>query len=119
MRIETITTILDLAGVFANSLLGGTAARSRRLDLFGYVVIGLLSGLGGGIVRDLLLQHGPPVALVNPTYIPTALAGTGLAFILDASGRGWDRILIVLDAAGLGCCEELVHDLGAGGDDGP
>ena len=101
MRIETITLTLDLAGVFANALLGGAAARSRQLDLFGYVVIGLVSGLGGGVIRDLLLQHGPPAALVNPSYIPIALAGTGLAFILDISGRGWDRNLIVLDAAAL------------------
>jgi uncharacterized membrane protein YeiH len=48
VRIETITTILDLAGVFANAVLGGAAARSRRLDLFGYAVLGLVSGLGGG-----------------------------------------------------------------------
>jgi uncharacterized membrane protein YeiH len=48
VRIETISAGLDLAGVFANALLGGAAARSHRLDLFGYVVIGLVSGLGGG-----------------------------------------------------------------------
>lgn len=100
MRIETISTGLDLA-VFANALLGGAAARSHRLDLFGYVVIGLVSGLGGGLIRDLLLQHGPPSALVDPAYIPTALAGTGLAFILDVSRRRWDRILIALDASAL------------------
>jgi len=101
VRIETITTALDLAGVSANALLGGAAARSRRLDLFGYVVIGLVAGLGGGVIRDLLLQQGPPAALVNPVYIPAALAGTGLAFILDISGRGWGRVLIVLDAVAL------------------
>ena len=101
MRIESITTALDLAGVFASALLGGAAARSRRLDLFGYVALGLVSGLGGGVIRDLLLQHGPPAALVNPVYIPAALAGTGLAFILDVSGRGWDRVLVVVDAAAL------------------
>jgi uncharacterized membrane protein YeiH len=39
VRIETITTGLDLAGVFANALLGGAAARNRRLDLFGYVAV--------------------------------------------------------------------------------
>jgi uncharacterized membrane protein YeiH len=101
VRIETITTALDLAGVVANALLGGAAARSRRLDLFGYVVIGLVSGLGGGMIRDLLLQHGPPAALVNPVYIPAALAGTGLALILDFSGRGWDHGLVVVDAAAI------------------
>lgn len=38
------------------------------------------------MIRDLLLQQGRPAALVNPVYIPAALAGTGLAFIPDFSG---------------------------------
>jgi uncharacterized membrane protein YeiH len=53
------------------------------------------------VIRDILLQHGPPAALVNSDYIPTALAGTALAFVLDVSGRSWSRILIVLDAAAI------------------
>ena len=53
------------------------------------------------MIRDLLLHHGLPAALVNPVYIPAALAGTGLAFILDVSGHGWDRVLVVVDAAAL------------------
>jgi hypothetical protein len=67
VRIETITTILDLAGVFANAVLGGAAARSRRLDLFGYAVLGLVSGLGGGVIRDILLQQArpPPLSILT------------------------------------------------------
>ncbi|MEO3784779.1 TRIC cation channel family protein [Actinocorallia sp. B10E7] len=101
MRIETITTGLDLAGVFASGLLGGAVARRYGLDLFGFVVIGLVSGLGGGLIRDVLLQNGPPVALTNSAYIPTALAGAGLAFVLQISERDWDRVFTVLDAAAL------------------
>lgn len=101
MRIETVTTGLDLAGVFANGLLGGAVARRHHLDLFGFVVIGLVSGLGGGIIRDVLLQDGPPVALTNSAYIPTALCGAGLAFVLHISERDWDRAFTVLDAAAL------------------
>ncbi|MDX2596584.1 MULTISPECIES: trimeric intracellular cation channel family protein [Streptomyces] len=44
-------------------------ARTRRLDLFGFLVIGVVSGLGGGILRDTLLQHGTPVALTDYTYL--------------------------------------------------
>ncbi|MER7361596.1 trimeric intracellular cation channel family protein [Nonomuraea wenchangensis] len=101
MRVETITTVLDLVGVFINSLLGGSVARRRELDLFGYVVIGVVSGLGGGMIRDVLLQHGPPLALTNPLYIPIALAGAGVAFLLKFSEREWTRIFYVLDAIAL------------------
>ncbi|MFD8532343.1 trimeric intracellular cation channel family protein [Streptosporangium canum] len=101
MRIETITTVLDLIGVFINALLGGSVARRRELDLFGYVVIGTVSGLGGGLIRDVLLQHGPPLALTNPLYIPIALAGAGLAFVVKFSEQDWTRLFYVLDAIAL------------------
>ncbi|MFC5818768.1 trimeric intracellular cation channel family protein [Nonomuraea harbinensis] len=98
---DTATTVLDLVGVFLNALLGGTVARRDRLDLFGFLVIGIASGLGGGLIRDVLLQHGPPAALTDPAYIPTALAGTGVAFLLDISPPDWSRAFKFLDAAAL------------------
>lgn len=101
MRVETITTALDLVGVFINALLGGSVARRGELDLFGYVVIGVVSGLGGGVIRDVLLQHGPPLALTNPLYIPIALAGAGVAFLLKFTERDWHRVFFVLDAIAL------------------
>ncbi|MFI6789275.1 trimeric intracellular cation channel family protein [Nonomuraea sp. NPDC050383] len=101
MRIETITTVLDLIGVFINALLGGSVARRRELDLFGYVVIGTVSGLGGGLIRDVLLQHGPPLALTNPLYIPIALAGAVVAFLLAFTEEDWSRFFYVLDAIAL------------------
>ncbi len=101
MRVETITTVLDLIGVFINGLLGGTVARHRNLDLFGYIVIGVVSGLGGGVIRDVLLQQGPPLALTNSLYIPIALAGTGLAFLFAFTEQGWNQRLYALDAIAL------------------
>ena len=52
---------LDLTGVLANAVLGGVIARSARLDPVGFAILAILSGLGGGVIRDMLLQHGPPV----------------------------------------------------------
>jgi uncharacterized membrane protein YeiH len=93
--------ILDLLGVFANGLLGGAVARSQDLDLFGFAAMGLCSGLGGGIIRDVLLGHGPPAALTNPAYIPTALAGAGVAFVVQIEHRTWDRAFVGVDAVAL------------------
>lgn len=96
-----LTTILDLLGVFANGLLGGAVARSQGMDLFGFGAMGLVSGLGGGMIRDVLLQHGPPAALVHPAYIPTALAGAGVAFMMRIEHRAWDRVFLLVDAAAI------------------
>ncbi|MFA1540580.1 trimeric intracellular cation channel family protein [Actinomadura monticuli] len=97
--IDTVTRYLDLAGVFACGLLGGVVARAEGLDLFGYLVVGTISGLGGGIIRDTLLQHGTPVALTDAAYLPTAFAGALLAFLIKLSEEQWDRLFTPLDAA--------------------
>ncbi len=43
---------LDLTGVFANAMLGGVIARREKLDPVGFAVLAVLSGLGGGMIRD-------------------------------------------------------------------
>lgn len=96
-----LTTILDLLGVFANGLLGGAVARRQGMDLFGFGAMGLISGLGGGVIRDVLLQHGPPAALVHPAYIPTALAGAGIAFVMHIEHKAWDWVFMLVDAAAI------------------
>jgi uncharacterized membrane protein YeiH len=100
--IDEITRYLDLAGVFACAMLGGAVARGERLDLFGFLVVGIVSGLGGGLLRDTLLQHGTPVALTDYAYLPTAIAGAVLAFLISISEQAWDRLFTTLDAAVIG-----------------
>lgn len=95
--------VFDLMGVFANALLGGVLARTERLDPVGFGALAILSGLGGGLLRDTLLQRGTPVALTDYAYILTALAGAAVAFGLDVEGRLWDRGFPWIDALALGC----------------
>lgn len=94
---------LDLTGVFTNAVLGGVIARRARLDPVGFLVLAVLSGLGGGIIRDTLLQRGTPVALTDYAYMLTAFAGAALAFVVRVQGRWWDRVWPVVDALALGC----------------
>lgn len=97
--ITQITRYLDLAGVLACAILGGAVARTEKLDLFGFLVVGIVSGLGGGIIRDTLLQHGTPVALTDYAYVPTAVVGALIAFVISISERAWNQLFIALDAA--------------------
>src|ERR1700722_18278065 len=101
MQTHLLTTILDLLGVFANGLLGGAVARSQNMDLFGFAAMGLVSGLGGGIIRDVLLEHGTPAALVDGAYIPTALAGAAIAFLMHIQSRAWSRVFVLVDGAAI------------------
>ncbi|WP_144793788.1 trimeric intracellular cation channel family protein [Kocuria palustris] len=100
---ETMFRAVDLLGVFVNAVLGGAIARAMKLDLIGFLVLGVLSGLGGGMIRDVLLQIGQPVALTDPAYLTTAMIGTVLAFSLSFEGRWTNRVLVVADSLSLGC----------------
>lgn len=100
--VDEVFRVLDLAGVLANALLGGVAARSAKLDLVGFACIAIVSGLGGGLLRDTLLQAGTPVALTDLRYLSTALVGACLAYVVPIKGRRWDYPLAVLDALAVG-----------------
>lgn len=101
--VQDLFTGIDLTGVLANAMLGGVVAREERLHPVGFITLAILSGLGGGMIRDTLLQHGTPVALTNPAYIPTALAGAAIAFLIPVGGRLWSVAFLFIDALALGC----------------
>jgi uncharacterized membrane protein YeiH len=100
--LSEVFRVIDLTGVFANAALGGVIARNERLDPIGFGVLAILSGLGGGIIRDTLLQHGTPVALTDYAYVLTALGAAALTFAVRVEGRLWDRVWPVVDAIALG-----------------
>jgi uncharacterized membrane protein YeiH len=101
--VDEVLRVIDLAGVFGNALLGGIVAREQRMDPIGFVALAILSGLGGGMIRDTLLQHGPPVALTDYSYVATALVGAIVAFLVPGHERIWSRTFPVVDALALGC----------------
>jgi uncharacterized membrane protein YeiH len=97
-----LTTAVDLAAVFAAAVLGGQVAAEKNLDPVGFTALAIISGLGGGIVRDVLLQHGPPLALVHPSYLITALIAAAVAFLFDLQGHPAGRVVLLLvNALGL------------------
>lgn len=103
LTIDSATHGLDLAGVAANAVLGGVKAREHRFDIVGFITLALVSGLGGGIIRDTLLQHGPPLALVDPSYLVTALAGALVAYNIKIRGRLWEHSYRMVDSLAIGC----------------
>ncbi|MCE1178134.1 MAG: TRIC cation channel family protein [Micrococcales bacterium] len=94
---------VDLVGVFANAVLGGLIARRAGLDPIGFVTLAVLSGTGGGVLRDVMLQQGPPAALVDPWYMVIAGLGAFLSYVVAIEGRTWDKVWPWLDALALGC----------------
>jgi uncharacterized membrane protein YeiH len=98
-----LARIVNLAGVAANALLAGAIARKRQFDLVGFIVLAIVSGLGGGIIRDTLLQHGVPLALTDYTHMLAAVGGALFAFFVRTEAPIWRRSYEVIDAVALGC----------------
>lgn len=94
--------LIDLLGVLGNGLLGAAVARSARFDLVGFVVVALLSGLGGGMLRDLLLNT-QPVALTDVCYLPMAVLAAVVGYVINTQGVWTLRALRVADMLALGC----------------
>lgn len=100
---QLVFDTVDLLGVLTNAILGGAIARQLKMDLIGFMFLAVMSGLGGGMLRDVLLQVGFPVALTNPAYLGTALVGAVVAFLLHFRGKWALRVLVVADSLSLGC----------------
>ena len=76
---------LDLGGTFTYAVNGGlTAVRAARLDIVGVVTLAMVSGLGGGIIRDILLGALPPATFSDWRYLAVAAAGGLAAFALSS-----------------------------------
>jgi uncharacterized membrane protein YeiH len=101
-----IFTTVDLIGVFVGALSGALVARSRTdFDVIGVGGLALASGIGGGLIRDVLLQQGPPLALTHIGYLIMVFIASLIGFLFSFSGkveRPLRRALLVIDAIALG-----------------
>jgi len=111
----TLLLVLDLVGTFVFGVNGAlTAVRVARLDVVGVVTLGMVTALGGGVIRDVLIGSIPPATFRDWRYFALAFGGGLIAFALS---RRLDRIempITVLDAIGLSVfavigAEKAVH----------
>jgi uncharacterized membrane protein YeiH len=93
--------VLDLLGVAVFAASGALAAGRKSLDLFGVVVIAGVTGVGGGTIRDVLLDRHPVFWIADPTYLVVILAATALTLFYIRFYRAPEKALLVADALGL------------------
>jgi len=92
---------LDLFGVAVFAVSGSLAAGRKHMDVFGVVVLGLVTALGGGTLRDTLLDVGPVFWIGDRIYLLVAVASALLTFTaVRVITVPW-RVLLISDAFGL------------------
>ncbi len=96
---------VDLAAVAVGSVQGAVfatrMARERHIDIIGIVVIGIATGVGGGMIRDLLLEQ-PVAALASNRYLVTAALAALAGMIFADLVNRMEIVVVAIDAASLG-----------------
>lgn len=97
----TILQLIDYVGVGVFAVSGALAAGRRRLDLLGVVVIAMVTAIGGGTTRDVLLDRHPVFWVAQPVYLYVIIASALLTIAYTRRFRPPDRLLSIADALGL------------------
>lgn len=100
----------DYAGTFVFAVTGALAAAEKRLDIGGFILLGFVTGVGGGTLRDLLLARGVVFWATDPAYILICAAASIATFFAAERFSSRRRLLIWADALGLA----LFSAIGAG-----
>ena len=115
--IDSLYRWSDVSGVLLMGIIGGTIARQRGYDIIGFFFIALFSSLGGGMIRDVLINRGTVAAMSQPEYLILAFTGALIARFVYFKGRTWDILQAHGDAivsglwAGTGTVKALTYGL--------
>ena len=99
-----ITNILEIIGTIAFSVSGAVVGIKKKMDILGVATLGVITAVGGGILRDIIIGVVPPTAFRNPAYTLIAIAVAVLAFFPFVSRKiNLDHFIWILaDSIGLG-----------------
>ena len=100
--------LMELAGTVAFAVSGAMLGLTKRMDVFGVCIMGLVTACGGGMLRDLFLGILPPAMFREPVYAVTAFCTSLLLFFVAAKGVIKEReglfewLTLIADSVGLG-----------------
>lgn len=97
----TLVALLDYGSVLIFAITGALVASRAQLDLVGFAFIASLTALGGGTIRDLLLDRNPIFWIANPTYLAVAAGAALMIFFTAHLLESRLRTLIWLDSFAL------------------
>jgi len=110
--------LLDIFGTFVFAVSGAFRAVKYELDILGVLVLSVATGVGGGLIRDIIIGATPPAAFQDETYLLICVLGGLIVFISAPKiAVRWDLVMLA-DAVGLGvftaigCFKGIAHGLG-------
>lgn len=107
---DVMMAFLETLGTIAFAVSGAIEAIKKEMDLLGVLVLGVVTAIGGGVIRDVIIGQVPPAAFQNPTQTKVALATALMVFLLGMlvakrhkkiNSRWYNGALFMSDAIGL------------------
>lgn len=94
-------SIVELIGTVAFAVSGALVAIEKELDYYGIAFFAIITAVGGGIIRDMLIDTSLPVALENPLYVIISIASAAVVVYFYRKIILYKNILLIFDAIGL------------------
>lgn len=105
---ERLLLIVEIIGTVAFAVSGAMVGLKKEMDIFGVCILGLVTAVGGGVIRDLILGNTPPMTFQSPVYALVAVAVSLIVFLpvvrrlFDRFQNFYDHLLLGMDSLGLG-----------------
>ncbi|WP_159947449.1 trimeric intracellular cation channel family protein [Polaribacter septentrionalilitoris] len=94
--------VLDILGTFAFAISGALVAADKKFDLFGVLIIAFVTAVGGGMLRDVLIDAHPINWIGDLNYLYTIFAAVVLTFLFKSKILPLSKTLFLFDTIGLG-----------------
>lgn len=101
MMFDTFATVLDWLGIVTFAVTGALAASRKEMDIVGFILLGTVTGIGGGTVRDTLLGALPVFWITQPSYLVVCILVSAVTFFCAHIPQSRYRLLLWFDAVGL------------------
>jgi uncharacterized membrane protein YeiH len=99
--LDSIAQFLDWFGLCVFALTGAIVASRKQMDIVGFALLGSVTGIGGGTIRDVLMGALPVFWVQKPSYLLTCVGVSSGAFFVAHLVQSRQRLLIWADAVGL------------------
>ena len=98
---DTFAAVLDWLGIVVFATTGALVASRKEMDIVGFFLLGTVTGIGGGTIRDALLGTLPVFWVTDPSYLVVCMLVAGLAFFFAHIPESRYRLLLWFDAVGM------------------
>lgn len=106
--VETVIFIFEIIGTIAFSISGAIVAIEKKMDVLGVMILGLTTGVGGGVIRDVVIGNTPAQAFTSPIYSLISIVVALIIFLppvrewVMKENKFFQSFLLITDSIGLG-----------------